>query len=186
MLDWINDGLDAFARAPPGAMYYWPGQMLIAHLRATLYWHEFPDVSIDVLSRFQGHNLTRHLTAMLCTSSQIRNHCERNESYDKFLGLELSRLQRAIAMLWHPTDSDALPVTKAYTEMRTRKKNSKEARALTNANIPINSEVRPRRNPRVIHPPPSRRRTTSRITTAEYTNECDRICSPTASRQAIR
>ncbi|PIA93665.1 hypothetical protein CB0940_03842 [Cercospora beticola] len=114
--------------------------MLQAHLRATLYWHESPDVSIDVLARFQGRNLTRSLTAMVCTSSQIRNHCERNESYDKFLGLELSRLQRAIAMLWHPIDPDALPLTKAYIEMRARKKNSKEARALTNANIPIKSK----------------------------------------------
>ncbi|GIZ43021.1 hypothetical protein CKM354_000626600 [Cercospora kikuchii] len=43
-------------------------------------------------------------------------------------------------MLWHPTDPDALPLTKAYIEMRARKKNSKEARALTNANIPIKSK----------------------------------------------
>ncbi|PPJ54645.1 hypothetical protein CBER1_07658 [Cercospora berteroae] len=43
-------------------------------------------------------------------------------------------------MLWHPTDPDALPVTKAYIRMRARKKNSKEARALTNANIPIKSK----------------------------------------------
>ncbi|KAM3419510.1 hypothetical protein BST61_g2853 [Cercospora zeina] len=120
--DWILKGQDVVQRAPANAPFVTPIHMPLAHLRAVLYWHECPDAAIDFVCRLPS----KELIGRLCTSSTIRKPCAQDGSFGRFLSLELSHWQRNVAMLWHPTNPDALPFTALYTDMLERKQLSKE------------------------------------------------------------
>ncbi|KAF2207640.1 hypothetical protein CERZMDRAFT_88309 [Cercospora zeae-maydis SCOH1-5] len=122
MEDWVLEVQAIPVRASRKGPFITPERMPLAHLKAALYWHESPDTAIDFVCRLP----LKELVGRLCMSYEMREPCVQQDSYDRFLGLELTHWQRAVAMLWHPTNPDALTFTTLYTEMLQRKKDSKE------------------------------------------------------------